>query len=211
MTNLDSILKSRDITLPTNVGLVKAMVFPVVMYGYESWTIKKAECRRIDAFELWKWRRLLRIPLTARRLNQSIQKGNQPWVFIGRTGAEAETPILWLPDEKSQLIRKDSEVGKDWRQEEKGTTEDEIVRWHHWLNGHGFGWTPGVGDRCYHSWGCKELKTTERLNWTEVFGPLDFIFSKYDYLNRVIIIRQVNVDKIIEMKSCGLLVLPFTC
>ena len=95
MTNLDSIFKSRDITLPTKVHLVKSMVFPVVMYGYESWTIKKAECRRTDAFELWYWRRFLRIPWTARRSNQSHPKGDQSWVFIGRTHIKAETPIPW--------------------------------------------------------------------------------------------------------------------
>ena len=100
MTNLDSIFKSRDITLPTKVCLVKAMVFPVVMYGCESWTIKKAECQRIDAFELWCWRRFLRVPWTARRSNQSILKEISR-VFIGRTDAEAETPILWPPDVKS--------------------------------------------------------------------------------------------------------------
>ena len=100
MTNLDSILKSRDITLPTKVRLVKAMVYPVVMYGCENWTIKKAECRRVDAFELWCWRRLLRIPWTARRSNQSIQR-KSVLVFIGRTDVEAETPILWPPDMKS--------------------------------------------------------------------------------------------------------------
>ena len=96
MTNLDSILKSRDITLPTKVHPFKAMVFPVVMCGCESWTVKKDEHRKIDAFELWCWRRLLRVPWTARRSNQSILK-----VFIGKTDAEAETPILWLPDVKS--------------------------------------------------------------------------------------------------------------
>ena len=102
MTNLDSIFKSRDITLSTKVHLVKAMVFPVVRYGCESWTIKRAEHRRIDAFELWCWRRLLRVPWTARRSNQSILPlGNQSWVFIGRTDAEAETPIFWPPDTKS--------------------------------------------------------------------------------------------------------------
>ena len=101
MTNLDSVLKSRDITLPTNVRLVKAMVFPVVMYGCESWTVKKAEHRRIDAFELWCWRRLLRAPWTVKRSSQSIPKGDQSWVFIGRTDVEAETPILWPPDAKS--------------------------------------------------------------------------------------------------------------
>ena len=100
MANLDSILKSRDITLPTKVHLVKAMVFSVVMYGCESWTIKKAKHRRIDAFKLWCWRRLLRVPWTARRSNQSIKEIN-PEYFIGRTDAEAEAPIFWPPDVKS--------------------------------------------------------------------------------------------------------------
>ena len=101
MTYLDSILKSRDITLPTKVHLVKAMIFPVVMYGCKSWTIKKEEHRRIDAFELWCWRKLLRVPWTARRSNQPILKEISSWVFIGRTDVEAETPILWPPDVKS--------------------------------------------------------------------------------------------------------------
>ena len=100
MTNLDSILKSRDITLPTKIHLVKAIVFPVVMYGCESWTIKKAEHRRIDAFELWCSRRRLRVPWTARRSNQSILKEISP-VFIGRTDVEAETPIFWPPEAKN--------------------------------------------------------------------------------------------------------------
>ena len=100
MTNLDSILKSRDITLPTKVHLVKTMVFPVVMYGCESWTIKKAERRRIDAFELWSWRRL-ESPLDCKETQPVHPKGGQSWVFIGRTDAEAETPILWPPDAKS--------------------------------------------------------------------------------------------------------------
>ena len=103
MTNLDSILKSRDITLPTKVHLVKAMVFPVVMYGCESWTIKKAECQRIDAFELWCWKRLLRVPWTARISNQSILKEISP----------DETPILWPPEEKNRLIGKDPDAVKD--------------------------------------------------------------------------------------------------
>ena len=100
MTNLDSILKSRNITLLTKVHLVKAMVFPVVMYGCESWNVKKAECQRIDAFELWYWRRLLS-PLDCREIQPVHPKGDQSWVFIGRTAVEAETPILWPPDEKS--------------------------------------------------------------------------------------------------------------
>ena len=136
MNNLDSIFKSRDITLPTNVHLVKAMVFPVVMYGCESWIVKKAECQRIGAFELWCWRRLLRVPWTARRSNQSILK--QPWDFFGRNDAKAETPVLWPPHEKSCLIGKDSDAGRDWGQEEKGTTEDEVAGWHHRLDGHEF-------------------------------------------------------------------------
>ena len=104
MTNLDSLLKSRDITLSTKVRLVKAMVFPVVMYGCESWTIKKAECRRIDAFELWCWRRLL----DCKEIKPVNPKGNQSWRFIGRTDAEGETPILWPPDslEKTLMLGK---------------------------------------------------------------------------------------------------------
>ena len=113
MTNLDHILKSRDITFPTKVLWVKALFFPVVMYACESWTVKQAECRRIDAFELWCWRRFLRGPWTAKRSNQSDSKGDQSWVFIGRTDVEAEMPILWPPDEKNRLIWKDSDAGKD--------------------------------------------------------------------------------------------------
>ena len=134
MTNLDSILKSRDITLPTKV---KAMVFPVVMYECESWTIKKAEHQRIDPFELWCWGRLLRVHWTARRSNQSILKEISPGIHW-KTDAEAEIPILWPPDVKSWLIWKDPDAWKDWRQEEKGTTEDEMVVWYHRLNGHEF-------------------------------------------------------------------------
>ena len=168
MTNLDSILKSRDMTLPTKIHLVKGIFFPVVMYGCESWTIKKAEHWRIDAFELWCGRRLLRV-LWAARMQPVHPTGDQSWVFIGRTDVEAETPMLWLPDVKSWLIWKDPDAGKDWGREEKGTTEDEVVGWHYWLNGHGFGWTPGVGDGqgglvCSGSWGHKESDMTD---WTE--------------------------------------------
>ena len=101
MTNLDSIFKSRDITLSTKVRLVKAMVFPVVMYGCESWTVKKAERRRIDAFELWCWRRLLRVPWAARRFQPVHSEGDQPWDFFGRNYAKAEAPVLWPPHSKS--------------------------------------------------------------------------------------------------------------
>ena len=146
MTNLDSILKSRDITLSTKVRLVKAMVFPVVRYGCESWTIKKAECRRIDAFELWCWRRLLRVPWTARRSNQSILKEISPGCSLEGLMLKLKLPMLCPPDVKSWLIWKDPDARKDWGQEEKGMTEGEMVGWHHRLNGNGFEWTPGVGD-----------------------------------------------------------------
>ena len=139
-----SIFKSRDITLPTKLRLVKAMVFPVVMYGCESWTVKKAECRSIDAFELWCWRRLLRGPWTARRANQSILKISP--------GISLEGMMLKLKLQyfghlmQSWLIGKDSDAGRDWGQEEKGATEDEMAGWHHWLDGRESEWTPGVGD-----------------------------------------------------------------
>ena len=151
MTNLDCILKSRDITLPTKIRVVKAMIFPVVMCGCESWTIKKVEHWKIDAFELWCWR--------------------------------VETPILWPSDLKSWLTWKDPDAGKDWGQEEKGTTEDEMVGWHHRLDGHGFGWTLGVGDgqrglACCSSWGCKGSDTTEWLNWAELNHHLQWFWSQ---------------------------------
>ena len=171
MTNLDSILKSRDITLSTKVHLVKAMVFTVVMYGCESRTVKKGEHRRIDAFELWCWRRLLRVPWTARRSNQFILKGISPGCSLEGLMLNLKLQyfghLMWSTDsfEKTLMLGK-IEAG------EKGTTEDEMVGWHHWLNGHGFGWTLGVGDGqgglvCCGSWGGKESDTTERLNWTD--------------------------------------------
>ena len=138
------------------------------MYRCESWTIKKVEYQRTDAFKLWCWRRLLRVPWTARRSNQSILK-DQLWKFIGRTKAEAKVPILWPPDEKSQLIAKDPDVGKDWGQEKKGPTEDEVVGWHHWLNGHESEQTPGYSEgqgslACCSPWGCRETDWTG--DWT---------------------------------------------
>ena len=116
--------------------------------------------------------KILERPLDYKEIQPVPPKGVQSWVFIGRTDAEAETPILWPPDVKSWLIGKDPDAGKGWGQEEKGTTEDEMVGWHHRLDGHGSGWTPGVGDgqgglACWGSWGRKELDTTEQLNWTE--------------------------------------------
>ena len=118
----------------------------------------------------------LESPLDCMEVKPVNSKGNQPWIFIGRTEAEAEIPILWPPHAKSWLIGKDPDAGRDWGQEEKGTTEDEMAGWHHWLNAHEFGWTPGVGDgqgglACCDSWGHNESDTTERLNSTEVKRP----------------------------------------
>ena len=127
MTNLDSILKSKDITLPTKVRLVKAMIFPVVMYGCESWSIKKAEHKKNWCFWTVVLEKTLKSPLDCQEIQPVNPKRDQSWVFIGRTDVEAETPKLWPPDAKSWLIWKDPDAGKDWGQEEKGTTEDEMV------------------------------------------------------------------------------------
>ena len=138
MSNLDSMLKSRDINLPTKVHLVKAMVFPIVMYGFKSWTIKKAEHRRTDVFELWCWRRLFRVPWTARRSNQSTLKEISPEISLEGLMLKLKIQyfghLIWRTDS----LEKDPDAGKDWRQEEKGMAEDEMVGWHHQLNGHEF-------------------------------------------------------------------------
>ena len=141
------------------------------MYGHESWTIKKPERQRTDAFILWSSKRLLRVPWTARS-NHSILKENN-WIFMGRTDAEAEAPILWPSDGKNELTEKDPAAGKDWRQEEKRMTKDNMVGWHHQLNRHEFEKAPGNADgqgtqACCSPWGCKESDTTEWLNWTKL-------------------------------------------
>ena len=192
MTNLDSISKSRDITLPTKVHLVKAVVFPVVMNGCESWTIKKAEHRRIDAFKLWCWRRLLRVPWASRRSNQSILKENQSWIFVGRTDAETETPILchlmWRTD-----IGKDPDAGIDWGQEEKGTTRgwdgwmSSPTRWT-WVSVSSGSWwwtgKPGMLQsmglqRISHNW-ATELDWTDCM-YTALLSGQEFIPSYCEY------------------------------
>ena len=143
MAKLYSILRSRDITLPTKVHLVKAMVFPRVMLGYkESWALEELMVLNCGIGED-SWESLGE---SLKEIQAVNLKGNQSWIFIGRTDVETEAPILWPPDGKNWLIGKDPDAGKDWRQEEKGTTEDEMVRWHHWLNGHEFGQAVGVGD-----------------------------------------------------------------
>ena len=151
------------------------------MHGWEldcgeSWALKNG-CFWAVVLE-----KTLESPLDCREIQPAHPKGYQPWVFFGRTNAEAETPILWPPHAKIWLIGKDHDAGSDWGQEEKGMTEDEMAGWHHWLDGHEFGWTPGVGDgqgglACCDSWGRKESDTTERMNWTE----LNFI-SRYNTL-----------------------------
>ena len=173
MTNQDSILKSRDITLPTKVLSNQSYDFPSSHVWCESWTIKKAECQRIDALELWCWRRLLKSPLDSKEIQPVHPKGNQSWIFIGRTDAKA--PILWPPDVKSWLTGKDPDAGKDWRQEQKGMIEDEMIGWHHRLNGHEFeqtrellidreAWCAAIHG-VTTSW--TRLRDWTELNWTD--------------------------------------------
>ena len=162
MTNLDRIFKSRDITLPTKVRLVKAMVFPVVMYGYESCTVKKAEWR---CFQIVVLEKTLESPLDWKEIQPVHPKGNQPWIFIGRTDAEVEASILWSPDVTSWLIRKDPDAGKDWAQEEEWVREDEMVGRHYQFNRCEFEQSLGYTERqesltCCSTWGCKESDTT---------------------------------------------------
>ena len=153
MTNLDNIFKSWDITLLTKVCLLKAMVFPVVMYGWESWIIKKSEHHWTVVLE-----KTLESPLDCKEIQLVHPRGIRSWMFIERTDGEAEAPTLWPPDVKSWLIRKHPDAGKDWRQEEKRMTEYEMVGWHHWLDGHEFEQAPGVGEGqgslvCCSPWG----------------------------------------------------------
>ena len=219
------------------------MVFPVVMYGCGSWTIKKAQRHRLDSFELWCGRKLLRVPWTARRSNQSIlkeispeysleglklklqyfgylmrktyslgktvmlekilespldckkikpinPKGNQPWIFIGRIDAKAEAPILWPPDSKSQLTGKDPDARNDWRQEEKGMTEDEMVGWHHRLNGHEFEQTLGVGDGqgglvCCSSVGLQRVRHDRATELNRKTNPVQGHWKNPDVENQI--------------------------
>ena len=175
MTNLDSIFKSRDITLPTKVHLVKAMVFPVVMHGWWELDCEKGWAPKNWCFWTVVLEKIPESPLDFKEIRLVHSEGDQPWDFFGRNDAKAETPVLWPPHAKSWLIGKDSDAGRDWEQEEKGTTEDEMAGWHHWLDGRESEWTPGVGDgqgglACCDSWGRKESDTTEWLNWTEFQG-----------------------------------------
>ena len=172
MTNLDSIFKSRDITLPTKVRLVKAMVFSSSHVGI--WELDYKEIWAPKNLFFWTvvLEKTLESPLDCKEIQPVHPKGNQSWIFIGRTDVEAKTPILWPHDPKSWLIWKNPDAGKDWRQEEKGMTEDEMVGWHQYFNGPEFELTLGVGDIqgslvCYTPWGHKESDVTLRLNCTE--------------------------------------------
>ena len=135
MTNLNSVLKSRDITLLTKVCIVKAMVFPVVVYGCESWTINKEGWVKNWHFQTMVLEKTLESPLDSKEIKPVNPKQNQLWLFFGKTDVEGEAPILWPPDANSQLTRTDPDAMKDWGQEEKGATEDDMVGWHHWLDG----------------------------------------------------------------------------
>ena len=176
MTNLDSIFKSRDITLPTKVRLVKAMVFPVVMYGCESWTVKKAQRWRIDVFELWCWRRLLRVPWTARRSNKSILKEISPGCSLEGLMLKLKLQYFGHLMQRADALEK-TDTGKNWGQEEKGTTEDEMAGWHHtwwtwvWVDSMSWWWTGRHGvlrfmgsQRVGHDW-VTELNWLNGLEW----------------------------------------------
>ena len=148
------------------------MVFPVVMYGCESWTIKKTEHRRIVCFWTVVLEKTLESLLDCKEIKAVSPKGNQSWIFIGRTDVEAEAPILWPPDAKNWLLGKDPDAGKDWEQEKKGMTKDEMVGWHHQFDGHKFEQAPGDAEgqgslACCSPWGCKESDMTEQLNWSD--------------------------------------------
>ena len=171
MTNLDSILKSRDITLPTKICLVKATVSSIHIW---MWELDYKESWALKNWYFWTvmLEKTLESPLDSKEIHLVHPKGNQSWIFTGRIAAEAETPILWAPDVKNWLTGKDPDAGKDWRWEEKQTTEDEMVGWHHRLSGHEFEETLGVCDGqgglvCCSPCGHKESDTTEQLKWTE--------------------------------------------
>ena len=209
MTNLDSILKSRDITLPTTVHLVKVMVFPVVMYGCESWTIKNAEHQRIDAFELWCCRRRLRVPWIARRSNQFILKEISPGCSLERLMLKLKLQYFGQLLQRADSLEKTLILGKIEGRRRRGRQK---MRWldgisSNRLNGHGLGWTLGVGDgqgglACCGSWGHKESDTTERLNWTELKLITIGFFSWMSFSNNYsFCIKKKVVEKICAVKN----------
>ena len=194
MTYLDSIFKSRDITLPTKFRLAKAMVFPVVMYGCESWTVKKAEHRRIDAFELWCWRRLLRVPWTARRSNQSILKDISPGCSLEGMMLKLKLQyfghLIWRVDSLERILMLGGIGGRRRRGRQRMRWLDGITDS---MDSRESEWTPGLGDRqgglaCCDSWGRKESDTTERLNWTEIM-----LFFKQDGFSFLVLGSEIKL------------------
>ena len=176
-----NILESRDITLPTKVHLVKAMVFPVIMLRMWELDRKEGWAPKNWCFWMVVLEKTLESPLDSKEIQPVHPKGNQSWIFIGRTDAEAEAPILWPPDGKSQLIGRHLDARKDWRQEKKGTTEDEMVGWHHWLDGHEFEQDPGVGEgqgslEWGSLWGHKETRLSD---WTMNNSNLIYDLNAY--------------------------------
>ena len=172
------------------------MVFPVVIYRCEKWKIKKAECWRIDVFELLE--KTLESSLDWREIKPINPEGHQSWIYVGRIDSEPEAPVLWPPNANNWLIRKDPNAGKDWRQEEKGTIENEMVGWYHLLDGHDFEHLPGVVDEpcslvCSTWWGYKELDMTELLKWTECVAQ--WIFKrKIHSCNKNMIDKQSHIS-----------------
>ena len=169
MTNLDSVLKSRDITLQTKVCIVKAMVLPVVIYGCEIWTVKKTECGRIDAFKLWCWRRLLRVLWTARRSNQSILREINPEYLLEGLMLKLKLQRFGHLMRRADSLEKTLMLGKTEGRRRGGKTEDKMAGWHHWHNGHELGQTSGDGEgqwglACFSTWGHKESDRTGKLN-----------------------------------------------
>ena len=173
MTNPESILKNGDITLPTKVRLVKTIVFPVVMYGCESWTIKKVEHQRVDAFELWCWRRLLRVPWTARRPNQSILKEISPECSLEELMLKPKLQYFGHQMRRTDSLEKTLMLGKIEGRRRRGRQRMRQLDGYHWLDGHEFEQAPGVGDgqgslACCSPWGLKQSDMTEQLNWMEL-------------------------------------------
>ena len=186
-----------EVGLPTKVRLVKAMVFPLVMYECESCTVKKAEHHRIDAFEPWCWRRLLRVPWTVRRYNQSILKETSPGCslegLILNLKLQYFGHLMWRVDSLEKTLMLGAIGGRRRR-----GRQDEMDGWHHRLDGHEFGWTPGVGDgqggpACCDSWGCKESGTTKRLNWIEPPGKPKYKFTQNHLFNRMFFLLLCSV------------------
>ena len=208
MTNLDSVLKSRDVTLPTKVRIVKAMVLLVVTYDCESWTVKTMECWRIDVFELWGWRRLLRVPLDSTRSNQSILREISPAYLLEGLMLKLQ---YFSCDANSWLIGKVPDTGKDWGQK-KRASEDEMAGWHHRCNGHELRQSSGDGEgqgslSCCSPWGCKELDTTGWLknnNTTLVLGlcTLKAQSSAFKILTLLLVIAPFKISKSVLFPCC---------